>query len=233
MADEPNTRGGVAALLATLRRHHLADELPEVVRDRARSVSERFVALLAITNAGEPVMQDELVALFNANKEPALHIAMLHLMERCDARVVPIVISQLDASDEIRRAATTTLRALKPAAAVPALRKLLLATTSSNGMRDVTQLLQQIGTVEAIDALAKLAPPPAWADWGNTQTDFDQATRSLLPPPVRAKQPHKPCNPYDHADGCDDGRLRTEPTELARVAKEKVAAWRAWRADHH
>jgi HEAT repeat protein len=122
--------------------------------------------------------QHQLIQLYGAEKDLALREAMLRAMANGDQRVVPLLIKQLDGPSS--RAATVALRKLKPPSAVPALRRALLASKSSNGMRDVTALLGDIGTPEAAAALAdnleRLAKiDDRYEDWGNTLWDFGRA----------------------------------------------------------
>ena len=103
-------------------------------------------------------------------------------------------------------------------------------------MRDVTQVLSLIGTPEAVDALAdeldQLAaqtPPPLWADWGNTISDYDAAAGHYLPPPMPAVTRNGEILCADgqpveaHMHGCPGTRRRRIPP---RSSRRPSSAWR-------
>ncbi len=230
--DEPAIHNGIASMLTTLRRRGLATELGAVVHDAKRSVVQRFIALLAIANASEPLMEDELLALYAASNDPTLHEPMLKLMKHGDARVVPVLIHALDGSDAERRAALDVIELLKPPSAIPALRRVLLTIPMTNGSQyTMYRMLAAIGTVEAVDAMAdgleRLATGGS-DDTYDLTMGFSEAQRvgqKFMSPPTNTPRERRIQPPAPVAEP----RTRDErPT-----VKSWVASWRAWRASNH
>lgn len=182
--DDKPMRRGATTMLAALYKRGDAPQLQGILRSKKSTRVQRLTALLAMADAGEPIDQKRLIEMFKTEKDPDLQEAMLYAMGRCDASVVPYLVKEVDGENS--RAAVHALRNFKSPASVGALRRVLLSTKSSNGMRSVTALLASIQTPEAIEALAanlerlsKLDNAPE--DWGNTLRDFAGATNNVSP----------------------------------------------------
>ena len=85
MTDEPGLRYGVAAMLTTLRGRGVAHALDDVVTNDLASPAQRIVAISAIADAGEPVSQTTLIAMYATTQDTELRAALLRVMARGDA----------------------------------------------------------------------------------------------------------------------------------------------------
>ena len=179
VVDEKGLRWGATKMLATLYKRGDAPQLERVMRSRESSSAARLTSLLALAEAGEPMQQKLLLEMFKKESDADLQEAMIYAMGRCDASVVAVLIEEVEGPHH--RAAVVSLRHFDSSEAVAPLRRILLKTPSSNGMRHVTSLLARIRTKAAIEALAanlerlsRLENRPE--DWGNTLRDFSGAT---------------------------------------------------------
>jgi hypothetical protein len=179
-AGDPDYRYSVFPLLASLRKNGKAGSLHEVVSDQNQTSGIRFTALVALWKAGEDLDTPALVKLLGRESGHELKIAMILVLGQSNDQALSTeaLLGFLeDRNTHVRTAAVIALRRLKPAGALPSLKKFLERRDSVAAVHGALSLLSEMNSDEARTAVADFLK--AELDAGGTRSMLTSALHAF------------------------------------------------------